>query len=49
MVYGSQVEGYLRYLWPGVAAYSDLYIAEVMLENLRLGQTCLHQEESLKE
>lgn len=46
MVSEGQVEGHVRHLWPGVAAYSELYAAEIMLENLRLGQSCLHQEQT---
>ena len=49
MVSGGQVEGHLKYIWLGVAAYSELYVAEITLANLRLGQTCLHKQQSQRE
>lgn len=50
MAPGGQVEGYLKYIWLGVvAAYSELYVAEITLANLRLHQTCLHKQQSQRE
>lgn len=44
MVSGGQAEGDLKHIWLGVTAYSEQYVAEITLANLRLGQTCLHKQ-----
>lgn len=46
MASGGQVEGHLKYICLVVAAYSELYAAEVTLANLRPGQVCLRTQQS---